>query len=784
MTLAPLTTFSPLRIRSVETPPKLERPLTPGREMTREERKVARRRDGGGLDTAYVAKRMTFKLPSFIDQNRPPVKLPVSCDIINPSLVSLKQAEPSLGNFRKRDSLSLTRKSKGRLSNEALAQGWGIESSRMRASSQGTRQLTRPSLEADTTGSSKKRGLPEPTYDDGAVSSTAPVVPVKAHPVTADKSLKKGNKSKKALPARVSLEQQVSQSAQSADTDIISRKDQQSRALSSHPVGSTGLKATSATVPQSPTSNLSTSSETHKRDITQSSKDPSVPLREETNRKKRKVNRPIHDETRLSDTTQNVASSSTDHSEPKARKDESRTNSIHSDLQPSRITNAKSHNPSSGTSRAPTLTKKGERPDSIKIPNPPKRAIAANQTNMPWKPLDSVESPITPAYAKAFPSLTSTLQRATTSPADPIANRRLSTQLSDITNTIHSARPSGTLLTSTQSLKHPKNEVVRLSKTVKKGKARLDPTVESLEQVDSLRVSDGGKRPEEGHQQFSSSDVPQIAERASAKPQASIDDGISVHLQASQKTGSIVNKDVLETSRPQRKSTSLPRVHEQQAIYDPSPKWSALDPEVPQSKKLKKLAHKVFTPAKSSIPPIANPMQSNQVKNTCHEDELYVVADRFIKNQLNPPDIVWISIRKLLQDEIDNLQKKYLEEVYDRFKVQMMEYSEELIKHGLLKLRLQKLRKKSNQDQDQIKDQTSVRRTNLLLTSGSKNKDLDEKSRNVQQHKNEKKKTDLVLGDDVERIQNSLTESSKLNKIRRPNKNKNRGKSKSKTKVK
>jgi hypothetical protein len=46
MTFATTTSFSPLHIRSADTPPKPEKVITPGRELTREERKVARRRNG------------------------------------------------------------------------------------------------------------------------------------------------------------------------------------------------------------------------------------------------------------------------------------------------------------------------------------------------------------------------------------------------------------------------------------------------------------------------------------------------------------------------------------------------------------------------------------------------------------------------------------------------------------------------------------------------------------------------------------------------------------------
>ncbi|KAI9614871.1 hypothetical protein H4Q26_009269 [Puccinia striiformis f. sp. tritici PST-130] len=60
------TSFSPLQIRSADTPPKNEKAeITPGRELTREERKVARRRNGAkDVLPSYAGQRLTFTLPS------------------------------------------------------------------------------------------------------------------------------------------------------------------------------------------------------------------------------------------------------------------------------------------------------------------------------------------------------------------------------------------------------------------------------------------------------------------------------------------------------------------------------------------------------------------------------------------------------------------------------------------------------------------------------------------------------------------------------------------------
>ncbi|PLW10139.1 hypothetical protein PCANC_10578 [Puccinia coronata f. sp. avenae] len=70
MTFATTTSFSPLHIRSADTPPKPEKVITPGRELTREERKVARRRNGP-MDVlpTYAGKRLTFTLPSATGSN-------------------------------------------------------------------------------------------------------------------------------------------------------------------------------------------------------------------------------------------------------------------------------------------------------------------------------------------------------------------------------------------------------------------------------------------------------------------------------------------------------------------------------------------------------------------------------------------------------------------------------------------------------------------------------------------------------------------------------------------
>lgn len=187
---------------------------------------------------------------------------------------------------------------------------------------------------------------------------------------------------------------------------------------------------------------------------------------------------------------------------------------------------------------------------------------------------------------------------------------------------------------------------------------------------------------------------------------------------------------------------------------DGSRTWSALNTNAPQPTGLKKLAHTIFTPAKpcasrnlnvvcaapiprreeerSDAPPVSGPSNLMAMKDSAPLDELYIVADRFadgndpeawetelpgdrlkllskIRNQLNPPDIIWISINKLLQDELENLdspnvtighsavsqdveaERHRLRDVHDRFKLHMMEYSRQLIKHGLLKMKLQRL---------------------------------------------------------------------------------------------
>ncbi|KAA1096542.1 hypothetical protein PGT21_019783 [Puccinia graminis f. sp. tritici] len=64
MNFSKTTSFSPLHIRTADTPPKVEKVITPGRELTREERKLARRRNGPtDVLPTYAGKRLTFTLP-------------------------------------------------------------------------------------------------------------------------------------------------------------------------------------------------------------------------------------------------------------------------------------------------------------------------------------------------------------------------------------------------------------------------------------------------------------------------------------------------------------------------------------------------------------------------------------------------------------------------------------------------------------------------------------------------------------------------------------------------
>ncbi|CAH7668141.1 hypothetical protein BY996DRAFT_6413449 [Phakopsora pachyrhizi] len=169
---------------------------------------------------------------------------------------------------------------------------------------------------------------------------------------------------------------------------------------------------------------------------------------------------------------------------------------------------------------------------------------------------------------------------------------------------------------------------------------------------------------------------------------------------------------------------------------------SALRRDPPQVDDFRTLALKVFTPKVHNLP---SPQTSNENTKNLECEQLYIVADRFaddhsesgdhaveglkpedeklivkIQNQLNPPDIIWISIRKLVQDEIARVSKaealnisssvkkntiEHLEEFQDLFRNEMLEYAEELIKYGLMKLRLQRLREREKEMRKQNGDE-------------------------------------------------------------------------------
>lgn len=143
------------------------------------------------------------------------------------------------------------------------------------------------------------------------------------------------------------------------------------------------------------------------------------------------------------------------------------------------------------------------------------------------------------------------------------------------------------------------------------------------------------------------------------------------------------------------------------------------------------------------------------------EEQIYIVADRLlrqddpleksiedgvelnletqrlllkIKSQLNPPDIISISIRKLIQDELEKVDQRLLllsgdednseeedederieakseraalESLLENFKTEMLDYSDQLVRYGLLKVKLQQLQTLETGLQSQLQPSTS-----------------------------------------------------------------------------
>ncbi|KAA1090002.1 hypothetical protein PGTUg99_025363 [Puccinia graminis f. sp. tritici] len=109
-----------------------------------------------------------------------------------------------------------------------------------------------------------------------------------------------------------------------------------------------------------------------------------------------------------------------------------------------------------------------------------------------------------------------------------------------------------------------------------------------------------------------------------------------------------------------------------------------------------------------------------------------------IKSQLNPPDIISISIRKLIQDELEKVDQRLLlvsdrrdegdsededegedarieseseraalASLLENFKTEMLDYSDQLVRYGLLKVKLQQLQTLETDLQSQLQPSTS-----------------------------------------------------------------------------
>ncbi|MBW0541462.1 hypothetical protein O181_081177 [Austropuccinia psidii MF-1] len=714
------TTFSPLRIPSAETPPKPQKQPTPGRELTREERKIARRRNGP-MDVlpTYEGKRLTFTLPSAVP------------------------SKPDLGNVQ----------------SDIIPLG-------------SPPQITSTSSHSILTQSdSYQQGL---TILQSASSSTPSSHP-RNHQI--NKINSKNPQPKENNPKNIAKHSKKSTSFTNLQNPIPSHSSQscnpkQKSALKSlpntilqrakiFPVGTPAI-ATSLLTLESPSKLVIPSSltQTTHNPVQSVSKNPS------------KDNVTHHDYSLITMSGQ------------------SDTLANHHDLG-----NSPLKKKPSATKATLVQSKKLQVSSSQNLhPIPPPQALSTQDiTSGPSESLicqpacfeDHPPSPISPNTSQDSATNNSSSLNSSTPHLQPLrdtSNLPISTQVKPSLK--HSRTTSGSLKSKPNSrvqpappLSHSSNVELFLSQS-KENK---------LKRSNTNNFSSQAKKTKKPISNPDLSFTPPDYDNHSKPIPRSVD--------SPAKPASTANP--LETN-PDLENPQSDDSSSQTVLTIPQ----RLSSETNDMNRMKKLAARVFTPnahiqQSSSSNSSANQrtVSAKQLLPTepflTEEQQLYIVADRFvyeseteddkistevqkmrvkIKSQLNPPDVIWISIRKLIQDEIQNLdltgpdgerEREILQVVHDRFRRHMLEYAEELVKYGLLKLKLQLLNAKDKEIQENMKN---LKVKDVALTT--KVEDSSKDSNNINLPKALKRNLKLDSNDHRAR---------KLNKKKSP-KNNSKGK--------
>jgi len=262
---------------------------------------------------------------------------------------------------------------------------------------------------------------------------------------------------------------------------------------------------------------------------------------------------------------------------------------------------------------------------------------------------------------------------------------------------------------------------------------KLDPPISKISVSKAAdrpkgRVHVVKRKPEPRELMCDSENTPTVLNTPRASPDSSSDSGKMKTLAAKIFTPGVARKEI----KVNRKVNEPNRNADIHTLFDPSATTQeTLQSETrpPQECQPDSGEEQIYIVADRLL------RQEDSVEKSIGEgEELSLETQRLllkIKSQLNPPDIISISIRKLIQDELDKVNQRLmhlpvakdgevededdeqerieaeseraaLESLLENFKAEMLEYSDQLVRYGLLKVKLQRLQALETDLQSQL----------------------------------------------------------------------------------
>ncbi|KNZ56355.1 uncharacterized protein VP01_2424g2 [Puccinia sorghi] len=684
MALPTTTSFSPLHIRSAETPPKPEKVITPGRELTREERKIARRRNGP-MDVlpTFAGKKLTFTLPP-ADQLNHQATRPANHHPQNPSASHIQSS-----NIPSSKSHKLKANSKSPLGREIDLTQVAKQPSESSAPDT-SKQFHTKSIKGKEKALSVHHGhglLTKLKSLDERITQNVNLLPVES-PSKLFVPGQNNNNDASEIEHHPSDAQTLDLGTGSFSPTVPSSDSVQR----DNPPGlrKQGKKSTPPTF----------NTRRHSQQSVSAIADPSS--------KKRKIS-PPHE---LKSEDMSVSSKSSQ-----------------DDVSPYQSQDVKTDGHAPRTNGSKT---------SRNI-----RAAASPKEGLPLKPYSKAQAKTRRVNSK--PQRVEPLQETNPNLIPDAAkdHSMISTQsLSSATHNKENVAPSPAFSHQQFILESFKagdslNTNVHLpsssSIATKPTTPKLDPPISKISVSKAAdrpkgRVQVVKRKPEPRELMCDSENTPTVLNTPRASPGSSSDSGKMKTLAAKIFTPGVARKEI-KGNRNVKQPNRNADIH---TLFDP-------------------LAATQETPQSATRPP-------QQCQPDSGEEQIYIVADRLvrqedsveksigegeelsletqrlllkIKSQLNPPDIISISIRKLIQDELDKVDQRLmhlpeakdgevkddddeqerieaeseraaLEGLLENFKAEMLQYSDQLVRYGMLKVKLQRLQALETDLQSQL----------------------------------------------------------------------------------